>query len=213
MTRQKFNSTRMRQIIIITFSISFLIASCRSPKRSHDNLQILKIEQIRRIIKVTNFIQLPLKFDANQDNQANLKYHVDQKGLDSLLFDSDLFDTYGCFVDTTTFFAFLANSVGDMLYPTIITFDKQGNRIDRKMIATANCLVNPRYDVKSCFDSVFIRTDLTFYSFSKFIGSIASEDSSPEIFDVCNQKELNGEILKNGQILIKEGQTIDCNVK
>jgi hypothetical protein len=192
----------MRHPIIITALLSLFFISCNSPKQKEISLQDNKTHQIRQIIKITRLIELPLKFDANQENQSGLKYHINQKGSDSLLFDSDIFDTYGCLPDTTNFFAFLSNSVGDMLYPNIITFDKKGNRIDRKMIATANCLVNPRYDVKSCFDSIIIGADLKFRSFSKFNGTIETDDSVPQIYDVFNQKKLSGKILKSGQIVI-----------
>jgi len=193
------------------FILAICLISCDSPRLTNKSPQELKIEQIQKVIKKSGFIKLPLIFDANTDNSLKFNYDVDFKGNDSLIFDEDIYRIVGFFPDTTNYYACLFHSVGDMLYPTIMTIDKKGNKIDRQIICAAGCADQTVVEVSSCYDSVWISNDLRINSISKVVGTVLTDDSIPETLKICNMKKLDGFIDKIGKINVKESDLIDCN--
>ena len=89
-----------------------------------------------------------------------------------------------------------------MLYPCITTYNKEGLLIAREIIGTCNCLTNPIVDVISCFDSVFINPDLTFYSYSELKATVQPYDSVDTKYDSSSSKKLSGKISDNGMITL-----------
>jgi len=200
----------MKQRLLITLIFIGLI-SCKSSKQTVKEPQEIKLEQIRKVIQKTGFVTLPLIFDANIDNSLKSNYSVDFKSNDSLIFESDIWNIIGFLPDTTDYFAFLFHTVGDMLYPTIMTIDKKGNKIDRQIICATGCAGHAAVDVSSCYDSVWINNDLKMKSISKVIGTVETEDSIPQTLNICNMRILDGMIEKNGTIKVKDSDLIDCN--
>jgi len=164
--------------------------------------QKTKQEQIQHVINKSGFIPLPLVFDASDENALKIRYSVNLTTDDTLLFEYQPCDIVGFFPDTTNYYAFLYLFVGDMLYPTIVTMDKNWQKIDEKIICTTGCLTSPLEDVTSCYDSVWIYEDLKIKSISKLIGTMEDKDDS--VITICNTKILEGFIDKNGKINIKE---------
>ena len=191
--------------------IMICLASCDSQRLTNKSSQEIKTEQIQKVIKKSGFIKLPLIFDANIDNSLKFNYDVDFKGNDSLIFDEDIYRIVGFLPDTTNYYAFLFHSVGDILYPTIMTIDKKGNKIDRQIICSAGCVGHTVVEVSSCYDSVWISNDLKINSISKVIGTVITEDSIPKTLKICNMRKLDGFIDKNGKIKLKDSDLIDCN--
>ena len=200
----------MKQRLLIILIFIGLI-SCNSSKQTVKEPQEIKLEQIRKVIQKTGFVTLPLIFDANIDNSLKSNYKVDFKSNDSLIFESDIWNIIGLLPDTTDYFAFLFHTVGDMLYPTIMTIDKKGNKIDRQIICAAGCAGHTMLEVSSCYDSVWIHNDLKIKSISKVIGTVETDDSIPQTLNICNMRILDGLIEKNGKIKIKNSDLIDCN--
>lgn len=201
----------MKQILWLIFLTIAGLISCNSAIQTKKESQARKLEQIRKVIEKTGFVSLPLTFDANIDNSLQTNYEVDFKSDDSLIFESDIYRIVGFLPDTTNYYAFLFHTVGDMLYPTIMTLDKMGNKIDRQIICTAGCAGHAALDVSSCFDSVWIGHDLKIKSISKVIGTVETEDSIPKILHICNMRILNGWIDENGKIKLQNSDLIDCN--
>ena len=174
--------------------------------------QRTKSEQIQYVIKESGFIKLPLEFDASIETALEGRYSVNRASDDTLLFESGIRDIIGFLPDTTNFYAFLHLTIGDMLYPTIVTMDKSWQKIDEKFICTGGCAGHAQLDVISCYDSVFVYKDLSIKAISKVIGTVeVYRDSTSEIFDICNMVIVDGFIDKNGRISINKSGLIDCS--
>jgi hypothetical protein len=171
----------------------------------------IETEQIISVIKHSGFLELPLIFDASNENSLRSTYSVDFTSNDTLIFDNDIYSIIGFLPDTTEYFGFLFYSVGDMLYPTLMTLDKKGNKIDRKIICATGCAGHVALIVISCYDSVWIHEDLRIKSVSKVIGIVDTEDTPEQTLSICNMRFLDGLIEKNGRIKIKSSELIDCN--
>jgi len=194
--------TRSFLLIILT-----LFFSCKTDKPKN------KYEQIQHVIEKSGFIKLPLVFDANIEGILKTNYSVNYAGDDTLLFkDNGIFELVGFLPDTTNYYAFIYFTIGDMLYPTIVTMDKNWQKIDEKIICTWGCLTSPLVNVISCYDSVWIYEDLRIRSVSRVVGAIEiEEDSTLEVLDICSMKILDGFIDKTGKINIKESGLKNCS--
>jgi len=195
----------MMHKFLLIILLSFCLFSCNTDK------QKTKQEQIQHVINKSGFIKFPLVFDANDENALKINYSVNYTSDDTLLFEGGIgiYEIIGFLPDTTNYYAFLHLAVGDMLYPTIVTMDKNWQKIDEKIICTTGCLTSPLVDVTSCYDSVWIYEDLTIKSISKLTGTMEDEEDS--VIPICNTKNLEGFIDKNGKITIKESGLINCS--
>ncbi len=200
----------MIQKIILIYLISVCVLSCNSHNQTINNLQEIRLERIKKVIQESGFVKLPLSFDAYLVNSLKTNYNVDSKGQDSLIFDSDIYEIIGFLPDTTKYYAFLFSTVGDMLYPTILTIDKKGNKIDRQIICATGCEGHVAVAITSCYDSVWISQDLTFKSISKIVGTVDTEDSIPQTLNICNIQLKEGFIEPNGQIILNESELLPC---
>ncbi len=198
----------MQRVLKIAL-ISLFFSSCSTSvqKEIHE----LKNEQIIKVIKQSRLLELPLTFDANNENSLRSTYNIDFKSNDTLLFDADIYSIIGFLPDTTAYYGFLFHTVGDMLYPTLMTLDKKGIKIDRQIINATGCAGHFTLDVISCYDSVWIYSDLKIKSISKVIGKVDAEDISEQTLNICNMRRLDGLIDKNGRIEVKKSEIIDCN--
>lgn len=203
----------MKKTIIYSIICATLFCSCHSNNLTNKESQDIKVIQIRNLISNVGFINLPIEIDANIENSLTGNYNVNFNGLDSLVFDKDIYSVVGFLPDTTDYYAFLFHTVGDMLYPTIMTISKEGNKIDRQIICAGACAGHAALDIVSCYDSVWIYKDLRIASTSRVIGTIETEDTIPQILNVCNKITVTGQINKNGQIKLKESDIINCDEK
>jgi hypothetical protein len=188
----------MKQLLLLILSVSLI--SCLNQKTE---VKIIspRQSQLRHIIANTKSLNLPYNFDANNWDFTE-SYVMDPSGLDSMFMSSVGHQVIFHFRDTTNYYILLSGVAGDMLYPCITTYNKEGLLIAREIIGTCNCLTNPIVDVISCFDSVFINPDLTFYSFSELKATIQPYDSVNTIYDSSSSKKLSGNILDNGMITL-----------
>jgi len=198
----------MRKIVIILV-LGLITSSCGQTTKKTEK-QRNKYEQIQFVIEKSGFIRLPLSFDPNLEYALPSKYYVNLESNDTLLFDR-VYDIVGFLPDTTNFYAFLYLSVGDMLYPTIKTMDKNWKEIDDKIICVGGCVGHAQLDIISCSEIVEIYKDLKIKSISKVVGEVEIEDSIPRVLEICNKRILEGGIDKYGKINIKESGLIDCN--
>lgn len=196
-----------KKFISLTFCFVVFYSCVETTEKQYD----IKVYQIRDVIKKSGFIKLPLEFDAMNENYLKRNYEVDFKGNDSLLFDSDVWEIIGFLPDTSNYYAFLFYSVGDMLYPTVVTMDKNGNKIDRNVICAGGCAGHAAVDIINCYDSVLITKDLNIRSISKLIGTVETEDSTLKIVDICNMRKTEGFIDKTGKIKLTDSGIIICN--
>ena len=158
-------------------------------------------EGIQAYYKNGNILTFPIKLDVMTPSDAKM---------DTLISNNPII---GCFPDTSDFYGFLTLSIGDLLYPTIETFDKNGDLIQSEIIATSNC-VNPIADIQSCFDSVTITNDLKIETISKLIGTIEDFNDTtenPPNVDFCSKQSINGKILVTGQIELNKTEQTDCD--
>jgi hypothetical protein len=199
--------TNMTHRFLLIVLILFGFFSCKTEKQRD------KYEQIQFVIEQSGFVKLPLEFDANIEGALKANYSVNQMSNDTLLFKNDgIFEIIGFLPDTVNYYTFLYFSVGDMLYPTIRTMDKNWQKIDEKIISTGGCAGHAQLEVTSCYDSVWVYKDLKIKSISKVIGTVEiDEDSTSQILDICNMRILDGFIDKNGKINIKESGLINCS--
>ena len=168
-------------------------------------------EQIQYVISKSGFIKLPLEFDASIETALKSNYSIDRTTNDTLLFDEGIYDIVGFLPDTTDYYAFLHLTVGDMLYPTITTMDKNWQKIDEKIICTGGCAGHLQLLVTSCYDSVWIYPDLKIKSVSRVTGTVEIDDTASQVLKICNMSILDGFIDKDGKIEIDRSDLIDCN--
>ena len=188
----------MKQFLLLILSV--ILMSCLNQKTEVKKISPRQ-SQLRHIISNTKSLDLPYNFDANNWDFTE-SYVMDPSGLDSMFISSLGHQVIFHFRDTSNYYILLSGVAGDMLYPYITTYNKEGLLIAREIIGTCNCLTNPIVDVISCFDSVFINPDLTFYSFSELKATIQPYDSVNTIYDSSSSKKLSGNILDNGIITI-----------
>jgi len=198
----------MMKYKLITILIIILISSCVS--RKEKNTQEIKIEYIQELVNKIGFIELPLVFDANNENALKSIHFINMKGKDSLLFDNTVERIIGFLPDTSKYYAIMFYEVGDMLYPSIMTIDKTGNKIGREIICAAGCAGHAVVEISSCYDSVWIQKNLKIKSISKVIGIVETEDSIPQTIKICNKTIVEGLINENGLIKINRSELIDC---
>jgi hypothetical protein len=129
---------------------------------------------------------------------------MDPSGLDSMFMSNVGHQVIFHFRDTSKFFVLLSGVAGDMLYPCITTYNKEGLLISREIIGTCNCLTNTIIDVINCFDSVLINPDLTFNSFSELKATVQPYDSINTVFDSSSSEKLSGSIQQNGLITVNK---------
>jgi hypothetical protein len=171
----------------------------------------VKLNRIRQAVIGAGFINLPLQFDANSESLYERKYNVDIKGNDTLVFDRDIYSIVGFFPDTNNYFSFLFYTVGDMLYPTIMTINKQGDKVSRQIINATGCSGHSIIDVTSCYDSVWVGRELGIKSLSRVVGTLETDDSIPKLLNICNIIKVEGYVKRNGKIILKTSEIIDCN--
>jgi hypothetical protein len=188
----------MKQISLVLLLV--VLISCSHQKHEAEKVSP-HLSHLKYIISNTKCLELPYKFDANNWNFSD-SYVLDPSGLDSMFFSSIGHQVIFHFRDTSSFYTLLSGVAGDKFYPCISTYNKEGFLIDRKIIGTSNCVTNPIVDVISCFDSVFINPDLTFYSYSELKATVQPYDSVKTVFDSSSSAKLSGEILQNGMITI-----------
>ena len=203
----------MTKTIIHTIICATLFCSCNSNNLTNKESQNIKVNQIRNLISNIGFVNLPIEIDANIENSLIGIYNVNFNGPDSLVFDKDIYSVIGFLPDTTDYYAFLFHTVGDMLYPTIMTISKEGNKIDRQIICFKGCVGHAALDIISCYDSIWIYKDLRIMSISKVVGTIETDEANPKLLNICNEINKTGQINKNGQIIIKENDIINCDDK
>ena len=206
------NKLPMKKTAIILIALALIAGSCGQTMKKQDKMEKHrdKYEQIQFVIEKSGFVRLPLSFDPNLEYALPSKYYVNLASNDTLLFDR-VYDIVGFLPDTTNYYAFLYLSVGDILYPTIKTMDKNWQEIDEKIICVGGCAGHAQLDITSCSETVCISEDLKIKSVSKVIGEVEIEDTIPQVLNICNMKILEGLIDKYGKINLKESGLIDCN--
>jgi hypothetical protein len=194
----------MKTTINSSLILLIILFSCTNPRQQVKETSP-KLNRLRHIIHETEILSLPCIFDANKMHFTT-GYQVNPSTQDSLLFHESPLTLFNYLPDTSTYFAFLYGEAGDIIYPGIMTFDKSGILISKKVIATCNCLTNPILDVESCFDSVIIGKDLSILSFSKLKATVQPYDTSNATFDASSDDKLIGRIKPNGFIEIETGK-------
>ncbi|MCL2131566.1 MAG: hypothetical protein FWH36_03790 [Lentimicrobiaceae bacterium] len=196
----------MRKIVIIL--VFALIASSCGQATKKTEKQRSKYEQIQFVIEKSGFIRLPLSFCPGLDYALPNHYYVNLKSNDTLLFDR-VYDIVGFLSDTTNYYAFLHLPIGNYSHPTIVTMDKNWQKIDEKIICV-NCEEYDKLDI-SCYGTVEIFEGLKFESIFKIVEIAEIEDSIPQFFEICNRIILEGFIDTNGMINIKESGLRNCD--
>ena len=199
----------MKQRILLIILTSFCMFSCTTDKPK------TKREQIQHVIKTCGFIKLPLSFCPDLDYVLQSKYHVNLASDDTLLFDN-VYNIVGFFPDTTNYYAFLHRPIENWSHPAIVTMDKNGQKIDEKIIRTTkSCEEHIQFSTTSISDIILIYKDLTFESISKAKGVVGIDDINDypfsQMLDTCSMIILEGFIDKNGKINSKERNIINCN--
>jgi hypothetical protein len=187
----------MKCIRFFIFS-TFLISCIQS------NTYNFRAKYIRSLIKKVGIQELPYSFDLTKD-QIQSKYDIDRNSIDTLFFDDWNGHVAGVLPDTSNFYCFLYYSVGDALYPNLVTIDKKGKIIDKANICIGNC-AGLMIDIDSCIDKVTINKDLSINLLYRVRGSAETRDSIPKTVKVNNQIIGKGKILKNGKIEISKGE-------
>lgn len=121
------------------FFLGFVLLSFQFSQKKEVN-DFDKEQKLRELISKTQILELSLFLNVyEEDKSAKLI------GLSQLInpnYKTDLMHVLGILPDTSNYFTFLAYKIGDILYPTLITFDKKGNLIDDKSI-----LLNENFNI------------------------------------------------------------------
>jgi hypothetical protein len=181
------------------FILTAILISCIQPDTYN-----IRVKYIRSLIKKVGIQELPYSFDLTKD-QIQSKHDVDRNSIDTLFFDDWNGHVAGLLPDTLNFYCFLYYSVGDALYPNLVTINKKGEVIDKANICIGNC-AGLMIDIDSCMDKVTINKDLSINLLYRVRGSAETHDSIPKTVKVNNQIKGKGKILKNGKIEISKGK-------
>lgn len=179
--------------------ISFLLVS------SCPLMEVSKGDRLRALIAKTGAMKLPFTYDL-RNGPSKRPYEIDIHSSDTLLFKRGMVEGY--LPDTVNFFGILHYEVGDLIYPVLSTFDKQGNLIDKKSIGIGACggLV---IDIKSCIDKVTISQRMMINSYYKVIGT--AEDKDGQEIGICNSITGKGKVAADGKIEYVQSKIVDCN--
>jgi hypothetical protein len=181
------------------FIVSILLISCS--QTSTDNI---RAKYISTLIKKVGIQELPYSFDLTKD-QIISKHDINRNSIDTLFFDDWNGLVAGVLPDTSGYYCFLYYSVGDALYPNLVTIDKKGNIIDKANICIGNC-AGLMIDIDSCIDKVTINKDLSIDLLYRVRGSVETQDSLHKTVKVNNQIKGKGKILEDGKIEISKGE-------
>ena len=143
----------MRYLMIL-ISIGLFI-DCGTPKGNRD---LTKADCIRNFVRKVGFVKLPYSHNLNLDKEE-YKYLIDYKSNDTLFFKSPNNQIIGVLPDTLNYFGILYYSVGDDLYPCLVTFNKNGEKIDDQKISNGLC-AGCGCECDSCSDITTITKDL-----------------------------------------------------
>lgn len=126
---------------LFVFCVGFLLVGFQLYKKEKAN-KIDREQKLNEIISKSQILELPIFLNIyNSEKNAKLV------GLTELVnpnkkYQSDIIPVLGILPDTTNYITFLAYGIGDVLYPTLITFDKKGNLIEEKSI-----LLNDNFNI------------------------------------------------------------------
>jgi len=143
----------MRYLMIL-ISTGLLIG-CGTSKWNKD---LNKADYIRNFISKVGFVKLPYSHNLNLDKEE-YKYLIDYKSNDTLFFKSPINQIIGVLPDTLNYFGILYYAVGDDLYPCLITFNKNGEKIDDQKISNGLC-AGCGCECDSCSDITTVTKDL-----------------------------------------------------
>ena len=131
-------------------------------------------------------------------------YYIDKKSPDKLFFDAAHEQIIGVLPDTSNFFGVLYFEPGDDLYPSLITLDKNGFKIDDKRLCYFDC---PDVDcsVDSCFSFLDFQQGMTFL-FRLRMKTCDCDNKGKKIAGtaICIVKESKGHVSKTGKIILSE---------
>jgi hypothetical protein len=206
----------MKRLIILLVGFSFFC--CTDSKKVADKVgglnftdtkhKVNKLERLKVWTDSTHILELP--FRANFDTTAAGTFRVKFWEADSI-FSSDFRnaggDVYlmGLLSDTTNFYGFTFVSVAAAGNPGLITFDKNGNRIDLRLLTKENCYIIVG-DILLCKEYTTINKDWSLDYYFKSI--VAGEGESTDT--ICSHLISRGLVNKIGKIETGQITQIDC---
>jgi hypothetical protein len=155
------------------------------------------------------FVKLPFQYDLTKDNKA-ANYLITEKSSDTLFFDAAHYQIIGILPDTTDYIGVLYFEQGDGLYPSLITFNKNGVKIDDKRLCYFEC-ADIDCSVDSCSSNLILQRTMDFeYQLKITTSGCDSKGHKISGTSNCVIKRSTGHVLKNGRIMISE-KKVKCN--
>lgn len=200
--------TRLALLICKFIALSLLLQNCgfySDKKQSSIEADMSAKKNASRIISIKKYItakkllSLPIEMDAMNSVESLI---------DSTISINPI---VGCIDTTEIYYAFLTLTIGDLVYPTIETFDKTGRLIQSEIIVTGNC-IHPVIEPEKCYDSVIISNDLRIFGSSNLSGAVEKLNESSqeyEMFSYSRKQLIEGEIQSNGRILLNRSEYIE----
>lgn len=194
----------MKNILLLSFA--GILFSCGSATKQRE---FTKAHYIRAFVEKVGYIDMPYSHNLNLDKE-DYRYLIDYKSLDTLFFDVCDNQIIGVLSDTSNYFAVLYYRIGDDLYPSLMTFNKSGERIDDKKICYGFC-AGCDCECDSCADVTTISKDLKI-NMTYYIEATECDSIGNKLFETttCKIFKIEGLIQPNGLIALNKEIEIDC---
>ncbi len=134
---------------------------------------------------------------------------ADPNSADSIFIKSDYLSSvkyYGMLKDTSKFFSLICFYPADSYYPMLITFDKNGNRIDETSLIVNGC--GGDCGLEYCSETGIINEDLSIRCVDTVRWKFSCDSLGEPIpdSDIVWVDTKNGKITKNGKLIMKNEQ-------
>ncbi len=189
------------RVICIFFSMFFIFGCDRgkSDKQNENSLvKKTKAEYMADLVTRISFVELPYKHDIGKGAETTCSYQFNGESYDTLFLDALHSRIIGLLPDTAGFIGILYFTPGDDLAPSLITFDKLGNKIDDKIICPFSCNGSPceQYLCNAWF-SINKQLEITNYHELKLNRCEGGQSDISEIRDQSGYINKRGEIILN----------------
>jgi hypothetical protein len=156
-----------------------------------------KQEFFQEFISRINLVDLPFKHDMNGNETISSSFKFNNTGYDTLFLDAEHSQVIGMLPDTSQFIGVLYFLPGDDLVPSLITFDKNGNKIDDQILCSLACNGMP-CEGYLCNSKMVLTKDLEILNYREMHIN-RCEGNQKDVSEISNQ---TGLIKKNGEIIL-----------
>jgi hypothetical protein len=191
---------RFMRIAVLLFFIGFF--SCSLYNKGKDDVP----DSFRQLLKKFQLLKLPLRIREGEIDTKGLTYTVDKNSKSDSLYIDIFCIYYGMLPDTSNYYALVVLTPADNIVPSLIIFDKKGEKISEEALTVRGCGGGPGIDCH--LPTTIINNDLTIFC-ADTIKSVLIDNNGKPIDSTlkyyCEYK--TGKINSTGKITLTEEKT------